>query len=74
MEVGQAALFFQNLATGSSDFKQDAKFYLSLSYLKEKNYDKAADLMEKIASEPAHLYRQQITTDVLKDVEGLRRK
>lgn len=73
-KAGQATLFFQGLAAGNSDFKQDAEFYLSLSCLKEKNYERASRLMKKIAAEPAHLYYQQITTDILEDVEALNKK
>ena len=70
-KVDQAIGFFQPLTTTVNNFQPDAEFYLSLSYLKKKNYNKAAALMKRIAANPAHLYHQQITSEMLGDIEKL---
>jgi len=67
----QAVRFFEQMATAKSDFQQDAEFYLSLGYLKEKRYEQAAGLMKKIAANSSHLYHDQITTGMVEDVEDL---
>ncbi|RYZ25567.1 MAG: hypothetical protein EOO10_17935 [Chitinophagaceae bacterium] len=73
-KTGQAIRFFEKIASANSDFQQDAEFYLSLGYLKEKRYDKAARLMKQIAASPAHLYHEQITPGLLEDVDDLQKK
>ena len=63
--------FFQTLAFSSNDFQQDAEFYLSLSYVKNKMYEKAFPLMQKIVNNPAHLYHAQLTDGTLNKVKKL---
>lgn len=70
----QAVRFFEQMTIANSDFQQDAEFYLSLGYLKEKRYEQAAGLMKKIAANPAHLYHDQITNELVEDVESLQKK
>jgi tetratricopeptide (TPR) repeat protein len=69
----QAAGFFERLANTDNDFRQDAEFYLSLSYLKEKRYQQALNLLKKINEDPAHLYHEQIDKEMIEDVESLRK-
>ena len=73
-KTNQAIHFFEQLSASGNDFQQDAQFYLSLSYLKEKNYQKAAALMKVIEGNPAHLYHEQISTELVEDVEALQNK
>lgn len=70
----QAIGFLQNLASTANDYQQDAEFYLALSYLKVKAYDKAVPLMERIRSNPSHLYHEQLSDDVVEKVKKLRSK
>ena len=70
----QAIHFFKALSLSGSNFQQDAEFYLSLSYLREKDYNRSISLMKNIAENPAHLYREQITGDVIEDVEDLQKQ
>jgi len=67
----QAGYFFQKLVYSSNDYQQDAEFYLSLSELKTKEYGKALTMMQKIRSTPSHLYREQLTDDVVEKVKKL---
>jgi hypothetical protein len=67
----QAIGIFQTLASTANNFQQDAEFYLSLGYLKNKEYNKALPLMQKIHNNPSHLYHDQLTDDVVKKVEKL---
>ena len=54
--------------------KQDAEFYLALSYLKNKNYNEALALMEQIHSNPNHVYHNQFSDDYINRVRKLSRK
>jgi len=70
--TNQAISIFQNLASSANDFQQDGEFYLSLSYLKNRAYEKALPLMQKIEANPAHLYHQQFTNDFTEKVKDLK--
>ena len=53
-------------------FRDDAQFYLSLSYLKLGAFDKASRLMENIIHQPGHTYQKQFTqryVDKVKELE-----
>ena len=69
--MSQAIGLFQRLAASSNEFQPDAEFYLSLSYLKNKDYNKALPLMEKIVSDPVHLYHKQFDKDFVEKVKAL---
>ncbi|MCW3116221.1 MAG: tetratricopeptide repeat protein [Chitinophagaceae bacterium] len=53
-------------------FKDAAEYYLSLSYLKNKEYDKALEIMRSIKADPRHLYRDKITDSFTRQVERLK--
>jgi TolA-binding protein len=50
---------------------QDAQFYLSLAYLKNKNYKKALDLMIGIHDDPNHPYHANISDALIEKVRKL---
>jgi hypothetical protein len=54
------------------NFRQDAEFYLALSYLRNKDYDKALALMNHIHSTPAHLYHDQFSNELIHQVDQLK--
>jgi predicted negative regulator of RcsB-dependent stress response len=54
--------------------KQDAEFYLALAYLKNKDYDKAIDLMQKIKADTSHPYHQQFSDKTISQVKMLKWK
>jgi hypothetical protein len=69
--ANQAILFFRQLAGSDNEYRQDAEFYLSLSYLKNKEYAKAFKVMKTIAANPSHIYRERLTKNTLERVEAL---
>ncbi len=69
--IAQAIGFFQPLAFTANDYQQDAEFYLALSYLKNRSYNKALPLMEKIKNDPAHLYHNQLSIDAVNKTKKL---
>ncbi len=83
--VGMAALkrnnlnlaidqFKKLLAEPGNSFRQDAEYYLGLSYVKAKNYDGALTLLIKIHNDKGHLYNAQVPSKVLRDVKWLKWK
>jgi hypothetical protein len=54
--------------------RQDAEFYLALSYLKNKNYNEALDLMQQIHSNPNHVYRNQFSEGYINKVKKISSK
>ncbi len=73
-KTANAIGFFQRIASSVNNFKEDGEFYLSLSYLKNKDYDKALVLMQKIADDDAHLYHKQFDKDFIENVKALKNK
>lgn len=55
-----------------SDFKEEGEFYLSLAYLRNKDYDKALELMQRIRRNPNHAYHAHITDKLLRNVRILK--
>lgn len=70
----QAIGFFQHIASSENDLQQDGEFYLALSYLKNRQYNDATTLFEKIAGDPSHLYHARVNDDFLKKLETLKEK
>lgn len=56
---------------GGGEYKPDAEFYLSLAYLKNKEYGKAYALVEAIQNNPGHLYKDQFSESFIKQLEKL---
>jgi TolA-binding protein len=65
-----AIQWLQHLTTGSS-YTDDAQFYLSLAYLKNKNYKEALPLMQAIGSNPANIYHGQFPQNYVDRVKKL---
>lgn len=62
--------WFKSISEQSA-VKQDAEFYLSLAYLKNKNYNEALHLMEQIHSNSNHVYHDQFSDDYINKVREL---
>lgn len=71
---GQAAAFFQWIASFENDFRPDGEFYLAMSYLKAKQYSKALPVLQKINGDPSHLYHSRISSDLIENVAKLNKK
>lgn len=54
--------------------KDEAEYYLALSYLRNKDYDFALELMKNIKSDPNHLYQQKVTNKLIRQVKMLKWK
>lgn len=54
--------------------KQDAEFYLAMTYLKNENYGEALNMMEEIRSNSNHVYRNQFSEDYVNKVKKLNSK
>jgi hypothetical protein len=50
-------------------FQQDAEFYLALAYLKNGDTKTAASLMRSIHDNPAHVYKNQFSEELIEKVE-----
>lgn len=55
-----------------SDYKEEGEYYLSLAYLRNKDYDKALELMQRIRRNPDHTYYGQITEKLVRNVRILK--
>ena len=52
-------------------YKDDVEYYLALSYLRTKNYEKALELMNAIHENPSHLYHEKFTKGFIRKVKIL---
>lgn len=50
----------------------EAEYYLSLSYIRNRDYDYALDIMNKIQDDADHTYNKQITGKLLRQVKMLK--
>jgi tetratricopeptide (TPR) repeat protein len=66
------AIQWLNTVNGGSSFYPDAQFYLSLAYLKNKNYDKALELMSQIHDNRDHPYNSSISSELIEKVKKLK--
>jgi hypothetical protein len=69
-QLHKAASWFATISQ-QSPVKQDAEFYLAMTYLKNKNYGEAVRLMEQIHGNPSHVYHNQFAEDYIDKVKKL---
>jgi len=76
MQAGDAFWAIKPLKTlsqnSSSPYRQDGDFYLALAYLKNRDYDYALTVMQRIKSEKNHLYKNQFSDDIIGKVQMLK--
>lgn len=53
-------------------WKDEAEYYLALTYIRNKDYDLALELMNKIQDDPDHLYHKKITRKLIRKVKMLK--
>lgn len=63
-----------NKQTTADILNDDAEFYLSLSYIQDKDYDGALQLLNKIKTDPQHIYHEKVTNKLLRQVRMLKWK
>jgi hypothetical protein len=73
----QAINFFksvkaENELTGKNDFGDEADYFLALTYIRNKDYDYALELLKTIKDDPAHLYNKKVTNKLLRQVRMLK--
>jgi len=62
----------KNRSANTSIFNDDAQYYLALSYLRNKDYDRCLDLIRTIRNNPSHLYHDQFSSRFVRKVKRLR--
>jgi hypothetical protein len=62
----------ENNDPGTNLQKDDAMYYLVLTYIRNKDYDLALELMHDIRNEPTHRYYKRITRKFLRQVRMLK--
>lgn len=72
-QVSPAINWFNSLSK-QGPVKQDAEFYLALSYLKNENYGEALKMMERIHADPAHIYHNRFSESFINKVKKLSSK
>jgi hypothetical protein len=58
--------------SSASQYRQDADFYLALAYLKNRDYDYALTVMQRIKGEKDHLYQNQFSDEIIDKVQMLK--
>lgn len=61
-----------NRQAGDKLLQDDAEYYLSLSYIRNRDYDFALELLKKIQDDPGHLYHEKITGKLIRQVKLLK--
>jgi len=62
----------ENENAGTSLFKDEAEYYLALTYISNKDYDFALDLLRKTRDNPNHLYHDKVTGKLIRQVKMLK--
>lgn len=73
----QAINIFRNLLednkrTGNTRYSDQAEYYLALTYIRNKDYDFALPILQKIKQDPAHTYQNKITGRMIRNVKLLK--
>lgn len=74
---GNAILSFKkaiedNNAARTTTFKDEAEFYLALTYVRNKDFDFALEVLKNIQSNPDHLYNEKVTSKLIRQVRMLK--
>ncbi|HUR66061.1 MAG TPA: hypothetical protein VMZ03_06890 [Chitinophagaceae bacterium] len=60
--------------TGEGIMKDEAEYYLSLSYIRNQEYERALLLLNTIGNDPAHKYNDKVDDKLIHEVERLQEK
>lgn len=63
-----------NRKTQQFILNDEAEYYLSLVYIRNKEYDSALDLLSKIQDNPDQVYREKITRKLIRQLKMLKRR
>jgi len=65
-------LIAENDTARSGLLKDEAEYYLALTYIRNRDYDFALDLLRKINDNPEHLYHDKVTGKLIRQVKMLK--
>lgn len=80
MELGKNAeaitefrkVIAQNETAKTNLFQDEAEYYLALTYIRNRDYDFALDLLRGINENPGHLYHKNVTSKLIRQVKMLK--
>ncbi len=80
MELGNNAraieelkkVIIRNETDKTNLFKDEAEYYLALTYIRNRDYDFALDLLRRIKENPGHLYHEKVTGKLIRQVKMLK--
>lgn len=55
-------------------YNDEAEYYLALMYLRNKDYDNALELLNKIDEKPDHLYHNKVSGKLIRNVKMLKKR
>jgi hypothetical protein len=61
-----------NKTSGTPVFQDEAEYYLALSYIRNRDYDLALPLLEKIRDDRDHLYHEKVDRKLVRNVKMLK--
>lgn len=67
-----SALLEANKLKKTKLYNDEAEYYLALSYIHNRDYDYALDLLNKIKEDPAHTYNSKVTGKLIRQVKMLK--
>lgn len=53
-------------------FRDEAEYYLALSYIKNRDYDLAIPILEKIKDDPIHIYHEKVDAKLIRKIKMLK--
>lgn len=62
----------ENENVKSNLFKDEAEYYLALTYIRNKDYDFALDMLKSIKENSRHLYNEKVTSKLIRQVKMLK--
>jgi hypothetical protein len=75
-DIQSAIGVLERLSSGTGEenkqFMEEAEFYLALAYVKNRDFDLALPLLEKIHDQPTHLYHEKVSSKMVRKVKMLK--
>jgi hypothetical protein len=53
-------------------FSDEAEYYLALSYIRNRDYDLAIPILEKIKDHPIHIYHEKVDAKLIRKIKMLK--
>ena len=74
-EPGEAIKWLEPLSNNfKSPYRQQAEYYLALTYLKNEDYDRSIQTLEHIRNSPGHPFQSRISKRTISDIQMLKWK